>query len=250
MGRFKNEYESHDHSLEVLNLLHNYDSFLDNLKVIADMGCGSGFDARWWAKLETRDDPPEPRNYKVYAVDQNIKQIESQILIDCPNIVPLERNFEERAIPQQVDLIWSHDSLHLARDPHKCLSVWKQTLNVNGMLVLTVPQTTYSKNNRLMIENHSDSYNFNILSLMYLLAVNGFDTRDAYFYRRPDSPWLYAAVYASEHDPMPKQTTWYELIEKNLVNESVKNSVNRRGYAVIDELVVAWLDKDFYQIRD
>ena len=57
MALFKNAYASHDHSLEILNMLYGYDSFLDNLKVIADMGCGAGLDTEWWATLETRDDP-------------------------------------------------------------------------------------------------------------------------------------------------------------------------------------------------
>ena len=55
MALFKNGYDSHQHSLEVLNLLYGYDSFLDNLKVIADMGCGRGYDAQWWAQLTTRE---------------------------------------------------------------------------------------------------------------------------------------------------------------------------------------------------
>ena len=68
MALFKNPYYSHEHSLEVLNLIHGYDSFLDNIRSVADMGCGAGLDVQWWATLATRDDPPEPRNYKVYAV--------------------------------------------------------------------------------------------------------------------------------------------------------------------------------------
>ena len=68
MAPFRNAYDSHEHSLEVLNLLYCYDSFLDNLSVIADMGCGAGFDASWWATLETRDEPPEPRNLSLIHI--------------------------------------------------------------------------------------------------------------------------------------------------------------------------------------
>ena len=53
---FRNPYESHDHSLHTLELIYGYDSFLDSLTRVADIGCGSGFDAQWWATLETRDD--------------------------------------------------------------------------------------------------------------------------------------------------------------------------------------------------
>ena len=57
------------HSLKVLNQLYEYDSFMDSLKNVADMGCGTGEDINWWATLTTRDDPPEPHNYNCFAVD-------------------------------------------------------------------------------------------------------------------------------------------------------------------------------------
>jgi ubiquinone/menaquinone biosynthesis C-methylase UbiE len=59
------------HSLKILNQLREYDSFLDSLKTIADMGCGTGEDIEWWATLMTRDDPPKPYNYKCFAVDRD-----------------------------------------------------------------------------------------------------------------------------------------------------------------------------------
>lgn len=251
MALFKNAYASHDHSLEVLNLLYGYDSFLDNIRYVADMGCGAGLDTEWWATLETNDDVPEPRNYIVYAVDQNIKQIDASITDENKNIVAIEGNFEERIISRNVDLIWAHDSFQYARDPFKCLASWKSTLNENGMLILSIPQTTYIHNNSLVVENHSNQYySYNILNLIYMLAISGFDCRDAYFYRKPNSPWLYAAVYASEHGPLTQQATWYDLADRNLISDSIINSVNRFGYARITDLIVTWLDKDYYTITD
>jgi len=251
MGLFKNSYYSHEHSLEVLNLLYGYDSFLDSLTSIADMGCGNGLDAEWWASLTTRDEPPEPRNYTVYAIDQDLTKIDPDILARNPNLIPIERNFEERVVPRQVDLIWAHDSFQYALDPFKCLRIWKETLQKDGMLILTVPQGTYVKNSSLVVEQHNHQYyNYNILNLIYMLAISGFDCRDAYFYRKRGTPWLYAAVYASEHEPLTQQATWYDLAERNLVNDSIINSVNQHGYARLEDLVVTWLDKDYYKITD
>ena len=249
---FKNAYDSHAHSLEVLNLIYGYDSFLDSLTSIADMGCGDGLDAEWWATLETRDDPPEPRNYRVYAVDQDISRLDEQTLKDNPNIIPVEGNFERYGtIPVKVDLIWSHDSLQLATDPYECLRSWKRTLNVNGMLMLAVPQMTYTYNGRLVVESHhKQRFAYNILNLIYMLAINGFDCNDAYFYRKDNSPWLYAAVYAMDMEPLSPDTSWYELAEKRLINDSLINSVNKYGYARLDDLVVCWLDKQFYKITN
>jgi len=251
MAQFSNPIYSHEHSLEVLNLLYNYDDFFDNLQVIADMGCGAGLDSQWWATLTTRDDPPEPHNYLVYAVDQNVRQIEPEIA-KLENISVIEGDFEERVIPRNVDLIWAHDSFQYAKNPLKCLATWKATLNVNGMMIMAIPQTTYWDHNRsqLIVSNHSNQYySYNLLNLMYMLAISGFDCRDAYFYRKENSPWLYACVYASEHGPLPG-ATWYDLADRNLINDSIINSVNRYGYARLEDTVVVWLDKDFYQITN
>jgi SAM-dependent methyltransferase len=250
MALFKNAYDSHQHSLEVLDAIYGYDSFLDGISTIADMGCGQGLDTHWWATLETRDDPPEPRNFLVYAVDQDISKIEPHVL-ENKNVIPFTGDFEAKILPRKVDLIWSHDSFQYAKNPIKCLANWKNTLHVNGMLVMMIPQTTYLKNNRLQIEtHHGQYYNYNILNLIYLLAISGFDCNDAYFYRKENSPWLYAAVYASEHDPMPDHTSWYELAEKKLINDYVVASVNNHGHARLDDVVVRWLDRGLYQITN
>ena len=250
MGLFKNTYESHQHSLKVLNLLREYDTFLESLSVIADMGCGCGLDTKWWAELTTRDTTPEPLNYLVYAVDKNIKKIEQDVL-QLKNVTPIEGDFEDRIVPRQVDLMWAHDVLQYAKDPFKCLSTWKSTMNTNGMLILSIPQSTYIKDNRLVTVSYSGQYyNYNVLNLMYMLAASGFDCRDAYFYREQNSPWLYAAVYATQNKPFSERPTWFELADMKLVNESVINSLNKYGYVKLDEILVCWMDKENYFIKD
>ena len=77
MGLFKNSEASYQHSQFIKDLVYQYDSFLDSLEVIADFGCGEGLDVEWWATLETRDEPPEPRNYLCYAVDKNITTMQA-----------------------------------------------------------------------------------------------------------------------------------------------------------------------------
>jgi SAM-dependent methyltransferase len=249
MEVFKNPQDSHAHSLKILSYLREYDTFLESLQVIADMGCGSGLDSEWWVNLETRDEDPEPLNYMVYSVDRNIKQIEADVLKN-DRIVPIEGNFEDRIIPRQVDLIWAHDVLQYTNKPLECLSTWKRTLNTNGMLFLSVRQTTYMENNRLRVMSHDNQYNnYNLLNLMYLLATAGFDCRDAFFLRESNSPWLYAAVYASGHEPM-ESASWEELIEKQLINDSVAQSINKYGYARLEDVIVSWFDRENYFVKD
>lgn len=83
-----------------------------------------------------------------------------------------------------------------------------------------------------------------------MLAISGFDCRDAYFYRKEASPWLYAGVYASGHDPLPAHATWYDLAERNLINDTLINSVNKYGHARMEDIVVSWFDKNLYQISN
>jgi SAM-dependent methyltransferase len=226
-------------------MLYQYDTFLDSIKLIADMGCGPGLDVEWWATLMTRDDPPEPHNYTVYAVDRNIKQIEPEILVN-KNIIPIEGDFEQRLIPREVDLIWSHDSFQYAVNPIGTLRTWNETMNVNGMLVLNVPLAQTYSYDRIQTRSFSGCYyNHNICTLMYMLAVNGFDCRDCYVYTAANYGWIHLAVYKSMAPMDPASTTWFDLADKNLVNDSVMASLNKYGHVRQEELIFTWLDKDW-----
>jgi SAM-dependent methyltransferase len=249
MALFKNAHDSHQHSLNFLSLIYGYDSFLDGITAVADMGCGTGMDANWWANLETREDPPEPRNLLVYAVDKNIRQIESDILTN-DRIFPIEGDFEVRLLPRNVDIIYAHDSFQYARDPIGCLKTWRSSMNVNGMLMMALPQATYTLNNKLTFEQHNwHWFNHNILSLIYMLAASGFDCRDAYFYRENNTPWLYIAVYAADV-VIPENPSWYNLADLNLLNDSMIKSLNKYGHVRLENLVFQWLDRNFYQISN
>lgn len=248
MAQFKNAQESHNHSLEVLNILYEYDSFLDSLEFVADYGCGFGLDTQWWATLKTRDDPPEPRNYKVYAIDKDKSKVSPDIL-KTPNVHFFNADFDsgDLVIPRKIDFLWCHNSFQYVTSPITTLKNWNSNMNVNGMMILIFPQQTHYAYNRLQSHGHNYSYfNHNIVSLMYMLAVNGFDCNDAYFKKEENSPWLYAAVYKSDIEPMdPKTTSWYNLADKNLLNDSVVSCLNKYGYVKQEEIVVNWLDKDF-----
>jgi len=248
MTQFANHYLSHEHSLDILNLLYGYDSFLDSLSVIADMGCGAGLDAEWWATLETRDEPVEPRNYKVYAVDRNLSQVDHDTR-QIPNISWLEYDFEEPSIlPQKVDLMWSHDAFQYVTNPLNTLANWNRQLNVNGMLVMAIPQSINYVYGRLNFKTESYVYhNYSIANMVYMLAVNGFDCHDAYFYKNAQSNWLYLAVYKSLEPMDPKTTSLHNLADRGLLHNSILASLNKYGYINHDDIVYPWLDKDFYR---
>jgi len=67
---FANAEASHQHSLETLNMLQEYDEFMESIGTLIDLGCGSGLDTEWWATRVTREDNPRPLNIQCTGVDQ------------------------------------------------------------------------------------------------------------------------------------------------------------------------------------
>ena len=46
----------------------------------------------------------------------------------------------------------------------------------------------------------------------------------------------------------PLTTTWYDLIDKNLLHPTIVDSVNANGYLKQEEICMPWLDKELYFI--
>lgn len=247
MNQFKNAHASHEHSQSILKLLYEYDSFLDSIQVVADMGCGSGLDIEWWASLYTRDDPPEPHNYLCYAIDRDIKQIDPTLLENNKNIKVIAGDMSQQLIiPRKVDFLWCHDSFQYVINPLLTLKNWNEMMNINGMMTLSLPQHQTYEYNRIQTRSVSGCYyHYNICNLMYMLAVNGFDCRDCYIWMDTNNAWMHFAVYKSM-DPMdPVTTSWFDLADKNLINNSVMDSLNKYGHVRQEELIFTWLDRDW-----
>lgn len=246
MELFNLPQDSHQHSLRTLELISAYDDFMDNLQVICDMGCGHGLDILWWATASFTDDEDRvhPRNYKCFGVDLDTSKVPK----DKPrNLHLVQRDFETPSVSVKIDLMWSHDSFSYALNPLSTLKVWNEQMNENGMLVLAVPQTTNIVYNKPVVCSLSGRYfSFNITNLMYMLAVNGFDCRDGHFVKYANDPWIQCVVYKSEHAPMdPRTTTWYQLVEKNLLPESAGKCIEKYGYLRQEALQTHWLDGQF-----
>ena len=240
---FKNATESHEHSLDVLNMLYQYDSFLDSLEVICDMGCGEGLDAKWWAELTTRDDPPEPHDYIVYAVDRDISKLTTET---TGRIISFQSDYDTVPLPRKVDLMWSHDSFQFSLNPLNTLASWNRLMNTNGMLVLNIPMHTTYSYDRLQTRSFSGNYfTYNICDLTYMLAVNGFDCRDCYIYMAPNYGWIHFAVYKSHEPYDPATTTLFDLADAGLLSDSAMASLNKYGHLRQEDLMFTWLDKDW-----
>ena len=248
MAQFNNAHQSHQHSLGVLNLLREHDTFMESISSVADMGAGGCLDTLWWSQSTTRDDLAEPLNLKCFAVDKRVQQTDFDL---PPDVVYIQRNFEKVCLPITVDVIWCHDAFQYALNPLETLRVFNQQMNTNGLLYIGIPLHNYNMYGRpysfgFNYQYHSHSF----LSLVYALAVNGFDCKDAYFRKAADDPWLHAAVFKTHHEPLdPTSTSWFDLAELGLLNDHLVNSIGTYGQVRQQDALYPWLDKALYRIE-
>jgi hypothetical protein len=233
----------------ILETIRQYDTFLESLKHIAIMGCGASPDVEWWATLENNDDPPEPYNFNCFAVD-----IDGSKLAQLPNLKNINKVAEDFSkqplFPVSIDLMWAHDCFQYSTNPLQTLKHWNEAMTVNGMLLISVPTHSGIEYNHYYSRGYSKCYfHYTPVSLIYMLAVNGFDCRDAYLLKKFNDPWIDMAVYKTDVPPMdPATTTWFDLADKNLLSPSMVSSINTNGYLKQEEILMPWLDKELYFI--
>ena len=233
--------------MPILETIRQYDHFLESLKNIADMGCGTGDDIYWWATLEDYDDPPQPYNFNCFAVDHDGSKL-AQVPAH-KNIHKINADFSDTNIfPVSIDLMWAHDSLQYSTNPLATLKTWNEAMTVNGMLLLSVPTHSGVEYDRYYSKTLNGCYfHYNPTSLIYMLAVNGFDCRDAYLLKKFQDPWINMAAYKSDQAPMdPATTTLADLADKNLLHPTVVSSIMTNGYLKQEEIMMPWLDKENY----
>ena len=240
---FTHPGDSHQHSLETLNQLFEYDDFMLSIRTMVDLGCGTGDDLVWWATRETRDDVPEPLNIQCVGVDlaENLP-----VAHDHKNITYQRNNFEDKihAPADGFDILWCHDAFQYARDPIQTLSNWWHIASPGGMLSLTIPLTQQIHRRQLSYELPNGCYyHHTMVSIMYMLATAGWDCGAGFFKQYPGDPWLHAIAYRSEHAPMnPRETDWHRLVELNLLPETAAKSIYGHNALRQQDLVIPWVD--------
>jgi trans-aconitate methyltransferase len=241
-----NLIETQRPSLKIINALYQYDDFMESVQTLVDLGCGSGEDLIWWATATTRDDTPQPLNIQCVGVDIAEKLPAAR---NYPNITYQRTDFEAKIHPPKnlFDVLWCHDSFQYCIDPLKTLQAWRDIASEGAMLVIAVPQTMLIHRRQLSHYLASGSfYHHSMVSLIYMLAVTGWDCRAGFFQQETTDPWIRVVVYKSNQAPRdPKSTTWYDLVDSGLLPESADRSIKAHGCLQQQDLVVPWLDKSF-----
>jgi SAM-dependent methyltransferase len=242
--RFQSPQQSHAHSLQTLELLYEYDDYMESISTMCDMGCGTGLDLEWWATRTTRDDNPRPLDIHCTGVDLNSRLDLKQ---QYRNMRFQKRDFENlgEEFDRRFDVIWCHDAWQYVIDPFQTLRHWWDHMNPDGMLVLIVPQSTNIEYNTQVFDQLDYCYyNWTLVSLMHMLATSGFDCSTGHFLKNPEDPWIHAAVYRSTNSPRdPRTTRWYDLVDAGMLPESAAASIRRHGYLRQRDLVLTWLDR-------
>jgi len=240
---FAHSGDSHQHSLQVLNQLYQYDDFMLSIKTVLDLGCGSGDDLTWWATRTTRDENPQPLNIQCTGIDL---APDLNLTKRHDNVFYQSVDFESTIAPTPLgfDILWCHDSFQYAQSPVKTLSNWWHLASPGAMLCLAVPVTQRIHRGQLDYYLPAGSYyHYTMVNLIYMLATAGWDCRSGFFRQAPADPWIHAVVYKSAHEPQdPKTATWHALSEFKLLPESADRSVYAHNYLRQQDLVVPWLD--------
>ena len=66
---FTSKIQNSRPSFDTLNMLQEYDEFMESIDTLVDLGCGTGEDTEWWATRTTRADTPKPLDIKCTGID-------------------------------------------------------------------------------------------------------------------------------------------------------------------------------------
>lgn len=246
---FRNAEESHQHSLQTLNQLYEYDDFMLSIRSVADLGCGTGEDLIWWATRTTRDDRQTKLNIKCQGIDILDRL---PIATQYPNIIYQRTNFEGKIhAPNKFDILWCHNAFQYAINPIQTLINWRDISSEGAMLALTIPQTTNIRHKDLdFTQRDGCYYHYTIVNLIHMLAITGWDCKSGFFKKNSTDNWLHAIVYKSDLSPFDlKNTRLYDLVDAKLLPNSADKSILAKGYLDQADLVLPWLNKSLSKMN-
>jgi len=242
--------DSHEHSLLALNLLDQFDDFKVTIKHMADFGCGKGKDLEFWANMQVwNEDGIKDRylNFNCVGFD-----------LHAENNVPSRKNIKYKnhdfntdntvwSVP--FDVVWCHNVMQSIYSPVEFLGRVNRTMAPGSMLYLCVPSTVTIYQNRFQNYTPAQNYHtFTVSQILYLLALNGFDVNDFYLQKEKYTDLIQILTY-KEREPLPYNTSWYEIADMNIVNDNLKSIIMHNGILSDQGIITKWVNGDIYDYR-
>jgi hypothetical protein len=81
-----------------------------------------------------------------------------------------------------------------------------------------------------------------------LLALNGFDCKGGYFKKNAYEDIIQIVTYKNR-EPFNYDSSWYDLLEEDMFNDSMSEIISTKGYLTDNGLVTTWLDGEVYDYR-
>ena len=236
--------QSHEHSLKTLRMLDEFDDFKSSIKHLADFGCGSGKDLEFFANMRelTAEEGVLGKfhNFNCVGFDINAESnIPSRDNIQYKNV---DLNEPGPYWSVKFDVIWCHNVMQSIYSPIEFIGRVNENLNEGGMFYLHVPSTVSVLHHKF--QNYTPAYNYNtftVTQIIYLLSLNGFDVKDFYLNKHKYDDHIEVITY-KDRDPLPYNTSWYELDEMGILNDAMSELVNGNNLLSDQGLIVRWID--------
>lgn len=214
----------------------------DQFLTVLDVGYGSGKHAAWWNTRRPWNQKEEFAPFTecvgidLFEPDPEFKNQFKYELGDYHKL-PWDKH--------KFDIIWSHYSLQYSTNPHKALWEWRRVLKPTGRLYLTVPSHDYYNRSTVYhrVEHYTGSV-FTVTSLLYMLALNGYNTREAKIYRSKSEPFIRIDVPVNALIKKPLnnlEVSLYNLAEQKLLPPHVEHAVLKTGILKDEDLITMWI---------
>ena len=239
-----NQANSNLHSSNYLELVFQFGDTIESIDNVIDVGCADGHDSLYWAEAGIIDDDDEtliPLNINVTAIDkENTFSDENK----HENIKFIKTDWLEFSTKDTYDVIWAHNVLHQAKDPLEFLHKMNTLCNTGGMMCLSFPTTLNNFYGEPDIRIYDKAqHQINIINLIHMLVLSGFNCNDGYFLKQSNSNIINALVY-KETDKLYNYNdiSLYEL--NDFFPDSVQKQLDRFGYITNKNLLLTWLTGD------
>jgi SAM-dependent methyltransferase len=235
-------------------MLDDFVEFKRSIGSVLDLGCGSGTDLAYIANFtDSDDDNPRPLNIPCTGLDIKLTSDAKAYETKIKHYSLVEHDFNSSELlpkfPKKFDVVWCHDVLQYSHSVINLLGAVNRSMNKNGMLYLSVPNTVSVNYGRFQNYTFSQQFQtFTVTQLIYLLAINGFDCNDFYLKKVKHDDCIEVITYKNS-EPYSYTSTWYDLMDKKCFNDSANAIIEKHGFLTDQGLLTKWIDGVVFDYR-